>query len=484
MNDELDDFTSVLHDVVLPAAVPILPGLDLAAHFSVPADPGEATGAWFDAFRLDSGRVALVTGQVPGSGLSVVAATSGISAVVRAGLLCHEDVGDAIKLAAAHVSHSTALAGTSVVLAIVDLESRDLSWVSAGHPAPLVASVGQPSRELERDLGGPLGAGPAPEPHHQRLEPGDVILLTSHVEAHPEGSGRSLVDLLESSRREGDATATCAAYAEQVAHETDRGAVTVVAAEVGQTLPDVLEVLEVELPVDDNTTLLARRHLETWLETTGATPIDVLSLVHAAAELTANVVEHAHPPGEEPGTARLRAERRDDGAIVVDVVDHGRWRAPRGHVTADIGRGRGLAMAAGLVDDLVVTSGDDGTRARLVHRLTRPVQVDRAASTRPWEVAEPLVIVQTEGDSWRLSGVFGHDEVDQISYAISVASQARTRAIDLDLSEVSAISTGGLGLLSDLVRGGEGRAEVTLHARHGSAAQVELERAGITHRAS
>ncbi|WP_148616391.1 ATP-binding SpoIIE family protein phosphatase [Nocardioides rubriscoriae] len=483
-DDDLDEFTAALHDVVLPVSVPVLPGLDLAAHFSVPAEPGEATGAWFDVVRLRSGRVALSLGQVPGSGLAVVAAAGSVSAVLRAGLLCHEDVVEALRLATLYAEHSPGVAGTTAVVAVVDPATHELTYATAGHPGPLVAPAGAPARALDPTALDRLGSGAEPVAVRHRLHDGDVLLLSSQVEAVDTAqAGEGDLALLDRTRVPGDVSATCTAYAAALGEHQARGAVAVVAAEVSSTVHDALDL---DLVVDDSTSRAARGALGDWLEALGATPTDVLSLIHASAELVANAAEHAYAGGT-PGTVGLHASQSTDGEITVEVTDTGRWSAA---VVSDVSRGRGLAMAAGLVDDLLVTHDDQGTRARLRHRLTRPVLVDRVPADPARPADEPLVVERPALGVVRLSGALGHDEVDQLTYALLLASQGRTQALDVDLSEVTALSAGGLTLLGDLVRPdgapdpGSARAPVTLLARRGSVSQVELERAGIAHRAS
>lgn len=480
-DDELDEFTAALHDVVLPLGVPVLPGLALAGHFSVPADPGESTGAWFDVVQLRSGRLGLVMGQVPGSGPAAVAGASAVGAVLRAQLLCDEDVVSAVRTAALHAEHTPAATSTAVVVAVLDREAGRLVYATAGHPGPLVSSADGEVRDLPRTGTRPLGAEAEAVQSQVEIGVGDLVLLTSPVLGDP---GTDVAGIVSSTRVDGDTSASCEAYAAEVGRRQVRGAVSVVAAEVRE----VRQVpLELDLPADDETTRRARHELADWLSEVGASQTDVLSLVHATAELVTNAVEHAYS-GTGAGHVRLSATHTADGEVHVEVSDNGRWRDP---VVSDIGRGRGLAMAAGLVDHLVVTSDDQGTHARVHHRLTRPVLVDRTPLRPAWPAAQPLSIEQTAPGLVRLSGELGHDEVDQITYALLLASHGRTQALEIDLSDVTAVSVGGLGMLGDLVRVPDhetiddaGRAPVTLQARRGSVSQVELERAGIAHRAS
>ena len=481
MTDDIDDFTAALQDLVLPASVPVLPGIDLAARFSVPAAPGEATGAWFDVVVLRQGRVALTMGQVPGSGLAVVASAAAVSAVLRAGLLSNEDIEAALRLADAYAGDSPDVRGTSTVVVILDPSGGRLCYGTAGHSAPLVAGADGPAHRLPRTGTGPLGTGAPILAAELELAPGALLVLDSTTEA--DGTATAMADVLDRSRVVGDVSATCERFTELAEVDVVRGPLAVVLAEARAT--DVAD-LDLEVPLGEGATLRARREIEAWLGSLGVVAMDRLSLSHATTELVANAVEHAyaHNGGEPTAVARVTGHQDDTGEVVVEVIDHGQWRIPSDDVT----RGRGLAMASGLVDDLTVSRDADGTRARLRHRVSRSVPVDRVPLNSGWTSAEPLAVTHTALGSLRLSGVVGHDDLDEITYALLLASRGRTQPVDLDLTEVTDISTGGLRVLGELVRvptsDNADRAPVVLHVRRGSTPQAALERAGIDHRAS
>lgn len=481
MTDDIDDFTAALQDLVLPANVPVLPRIDLAARFSVPAAPGEATGAWFDVVVLSGGRVALTMGQVPGSGLAVVATAAAVSAVLRAGLLAHEDVEQAMRLADVYAAGSVDVRGTTAVIVLLDPGATVVSYATAGHSAPLVAPADGPAHRLPQTGHAPLGTGSPVVCAETALAPGALLVLDSTTEA--DGTAAVMADVLDRSRTAGDVTATCAQFTELAEVDVVRGPLAVVLAEARVAgVPD----LDIEVPLGDGATLGARRELESWLGSLGVVAMDRLSLSHATTELVANAVEHAYAhDGAGPApVARVTGHQDDTGQVVVEVIDHGQWRIPSDDVT----RGRGLAMASGLVDDLTVSSDDTGTRARLRHRVSRAVPVDRVPLRSSWPTVEPLAVTHTALGSLRLRGVVGHDDADEITYALLLASRGRTQPVDLDLTEVTDVSAGGLRVIEDLVRvspDDEGtRAAVTLHVRRDSAPQAALERAGIDHRAS
>ena len=70
-----------------------------------------------------------------------------------------------------------------------------------------------------------------------------------------------------------------------------------------------------------------------------------------------NAIEHAY--GTTAGAIDVRV-RRDGSALVVEIVDHGRWRPPRPE-----GRGHGLALMRGLAEAVAIDSRPSGTTVRL-----------------------------------------------------------------------------------------------------------------------
>ncbi len=58
---------AVLQRSLLPARLPVVPGLELAARY-VPAESGGVGGDWYDVFTLPSGWLCIVIGDVVGRG--------------------------------------------------------------------------------------------------------------------------------------------------------------------------------------------------------------------------------------------------------------------------------------------------------------------------------------------------------------------------------------------------------------------------------
>jgi hypothetical protein len=102
----------------------------------------------------------------------------------------------------------------TAVIAQLDLKAGRLSWVSAGHPPPLIIRDGLLSRTLTAPPAAPLGIpldGPPPGVAEESLEPGDLLLLYTDglTEArHPDGQMFTVLGLGEFIEREAAAGQT------------------------------------------------------------------------------------------------------------------------------------------------------------------------------------------------------------------------------------------------------------------------------------
>ena len=111
-----------------------------------------------------------------------------------------------------------------------------------------------------------------------------------------------------------------------------------------------------------------RDRLRRWLEDSGLSEPDLHEILIAAGEACSNVVEHS---GARPAAASPAASIRvtcDERRVHVVVTDCGRWKEPKAS-SGPGSRGRGRLMMAGLVDQVDIRTGPDGTTVELTkHR--------------------------------------------------------------------------------------------------------------------
>jgi anti-sigma regulatory factor (Ser/Thr protein kinase) len=470
--DDIELVTS-LHTVVQPAGVPVLPLVDLDGVFCVPSDATEPAGTWFDVVVLPDDRVALVVGEVPGIGLTAAVTAAQVRAVIRAGLRHHVNVAEALQLADVHAEDAPEARGSSALIALVDPDRATVTYATAGHAPPLLLPAQGPVEPLSGTGGGLLGTGtgtgfgPATRP----LAPGDVVLLASAV---------------------GQRSAPLALpVGVSIFDDLDRVVDSLLPGMAGDDTLSLVAVrlrespqreLQLRWQRDDDPVRRAREELSGWLAELRASAMDQMSIIHAAAELVTNAVEHGG--SEDDGQVDLHGRLGSDGVVRIEVLDHGTWREPSG----DLERGRGLAMAAGLVDHLGVSIDPSGTRALLQHRLSRPVAIDASRpGGRSGVTTRQVQVEHTSPHVVALRGGFGHDDVDRVAAEILVASRGGTIGLSLDLTEVSELSTSAVRLLVDLTSVnravGMFTADIDVSSSAGSTTQRSLEIAGVPHRA-
>ena len=102
----------------------------------------------------------------------------------------------------------------TALIAELDLDTGRLTWISAGHPPPLLIRGGRRARTLATQPAPPLGvdfAGDGPSVAEEPLEPGDLLLLYTDgmTEARgPDGSMFAVDGLSEFIEREASAGQT------------------------------------------------------------------------------------------------------------------------------------------------------------------------------------------------------------------------------------------------------------------------------------
>jgi hypothetical protein len=130
----------------------------------------------------------------------------------------------------------------TAVIAQLDLEMGRLTWISAGHPPPLIVRDGRLARTLSAPPATPLGIplrGPRPVLAEESLEPGDLLLLYTDglTEArHPDGEMFTVAGLAEFIEREAAAGQTAPETLRRLRH-------AIVDRQPGQLKDDATAVL-------------------------------------------------------------------------------------------------------------------------------------------------------------------------------------------------------------------------------------------------
>ncbi|GGN68539.1 hypothetical protein GCM10010112_32990 [Actinoplanes lobatus] len=485
------DVINALQRELLPAGLPVLPGLQVAASYLLADADTAAGGDWFDVVARPDGRVALVVGDVVGHGVTASGVMGQLRAVLQERLDAGAGISEALAAADRFAGRVRAAYAATVCLAVLDAGTGELSYCTAGHPAPLLIPAGRDARYLPGTWGVPLGTGGTFPVRTERLAEGDLLLLYTDGILERPGNGRdgTLDSAVELAHVAADAAAGRAlrdpeTAAERVCTQTlellvraggHADDITLLAA---QRVPAVPE-LTIDLPAEAAALRGVRSRLAAWLAEVGAAEHDVFALQHAVGELTTNAIEHGYEFGRD--VVEIRAGLDRTGTVEVTVTDHGGWQVPQRQPA----RGRGLALTAQLVRSLRVEPGADGTVVTVRHPLARParllVRFDEAAVVVPH--ATELTIAELPGGveaRVRLDGPVDAASAQQVRQELLRRSRGGTVPMTVDLSGVSHLASAGVSALHQVAESHhDEKAPLVLVAATGSPAQRILDLVGL-----
>ncbi|TFV55859.1 PAS domain S-box protein [Mycobacterium sp. PS03-16] len=480
----LRNSAQVMQKALLAAAVPVLPGVDIAAEYLVATEDTAAGGDWFDAIPVPGG-VVLVVGDVVGHGIEAAAAMAQLRAAVRMAVLSGREISETLRDVDAFSGHVPGGRYATLCVGRLDAEAGTFEYCTAGHPPPLrITAAGQP-QFLPASGDAPLGRDSAWHARTERVDPGDVILLYS--DGIIERPGRELSSSsAEFARLAAGILAggglpldglrpverLCGQTIELLLRETGYGDDVTLLAAQHRAAPAKLAL---ELPADPHAGAAVRAALREWLAALGADDADVVLVEHAVSEYVDNSAEHAYADGSS-GTLTVDGVLDGDGHVRITVTDRGRWqergRRPRN-------RGRGLRMAEALVTHTSVVHDDRGTVATATHRLERPARIvtdqHRVFPRRPTAAEFAFAMDVDDVGGIALCGDVGTVDADRVATTIAAVSRAGTRPVRIDLQDVTHLGSTALGVLADaLDRAAQNHTECTLLARPGSAAHRVL----------
>jgi sigma-B regulation protein RsbU (phosphoserine phosphatase) len=176
-----------LQQALIPAEPPPIAQIEVATRFRPAGDGTQVGGDFYDVFQLPDGDWVVVVGDVCGKGAAAAVVTALVRYSLRAAVMDHERLADAL----AHLNTVMLHSGTDrfCTVLIVRFRRTDEAWElrvsSAGHPLPLLRGVDG----AVRTVGEPgTVAGVIPDPRFvevtQRLHPGEILLL--HTDGLPD----------------------------------------------------------------------------------------------------------------------------------------------------------------------------------------------------------------------------------------------------------------------------------------------------------
>ena len=326
----------------------------------LPATRGVHVGGdWYDILDRPDGSVAFAVGDIAGHGLQAAAAMGQVRSAWRALALSTTEP-SAILASLERFATSVEGAFFSTILTmLLDPDTNELRYATAGHPPALVIDPDGSTRFLEGGRSVPLGL-PFDMPRaqaHERLRPGSILVLYTDglVERRDESLDRGLERLADTAARAtGESLEDLSdALLDLVADERHDDVALLV---IGSRRPS--REFRRSFPATANELSPLRADLRAWLERSGMPVETVDDVVLACTEAASNAIEHAYIG--RIGDVHVSAERQN-GVLELSVSDDGRWRNPR----PDDARGRGLELVRALVRDVDVEQGEAGTTVRM-----------------------------------------------------------------------------------------------------------------------
>ena len=352
----------VLQRSLLPARLPVVPGLEMAARY-VPAENGGVSGDWYDVFALPSGWLCVVIGDVVGRGLVAADVMGRLRSVLRGYALLGGDPAEVLGRLDQQVQHFDPETMATVLLAMFEPSFGRLHLSSAGHPPPVLALPGQPAVLLDVPSDHPVGVPGGLRRRATTINVPPGALLCFYTDGLVESRNTSLnvgLDRLCGSVVAGPVDSVCAEIMARLVGDDPAGDDVAILALRRQDSGEIgpLDLVMPALPWSLRDIRFAVRR---WLSAVGAAPRTVADLLVAVGEASTNAVEHAYGPGGGTVSVHLELQMPD---VLATVRDTGRWRPPRGE-----NRGRGTMFMRNCSDDLRIDHGPTGTNVVIRRRL-------------------------------------------------------------------------------------------------------------------
>ena len=339
---------------LLPAALPVVAGLEVAARY-LPGQHGtEVGGDWYDLFTLADGRVALVVGDVVGRGLRAAARMGTIRTALRAYALEASAPSEALSRLDRFVALQEPVEFTTVLVAFVDPEAGDVRLASAGHlPPVLVDDDG--ARPLEVPPDPPVGMASEPRRDlavHLAADASLIAFTDGLVEDRAAGLEPGMRRLCELARPGDAARVVVDRLVDGLVSREGGDDVAILAARrVGARL-------ERTFASEVSAVAVARHEVVAFASARGASEGVLRDVALAVSEACTNVVVHAYrdQPADATGPMHVRAWV-DGDALEVSIADEGCGVRPRGDSP---GVGLGLGIIARTTDAFEVRDAPEG----------------------------------------------------------------------------------------------------------------------------
>jgi sigma-B regulation protein RsbU (phosphoserine phosphatase) len=145
---------------LLPTALPVIGGLDLAARYVTGS--GTVGGDWYDVFILPDGRLGVVVGDVAGSGLEAAVIMGRMRSALRAYVLETADPATALRMLDRKIQYFEPDAMATMLYGLYTPGTGEFVVSSAGQIPPVLAAPGRRAGLLPVQPDPPIGTADDP----------------------------------------------------------------------------------------------------------------------------------------------------------------------------------------------------------------------------------------------------------------------------------------------------------------------------------
>ena len=341
------------------------PPVGFAVRYEPAVSPLEIGGDWYDVLAVGDHQIGIIVGDCVGSGLAAAAVMGQLRSSARVLLVNGVGPGrllDELDSAAALIAGAYC---TTVFVGIVDTDTGQMTYSSAGHIPALLAVPDAPPETLTGATSVPLAVqktGPRPQAS-KFLSPSSTLMLYTDglVERREQlidngirHAGEVLADTIESS-----ADVVADAVLKRLAPEDGFDDDVAIVVYRRPPAPLKIDVLATPDLLSD-----IRGRIAGWLQASGIPDELAGDIVLVVNEACTNSIEHAYR-AMAAGRMVVCAEARGRG-ISIRITDFGSWKLPDANPRT---RGRGVPLMRAVSGDVTLDGTSTGTTVTMNFEL-------------------------------------------------------------------------------------------------------------------
>ncbi len=353
-----------LQQALLPDPAFTHPMIATAARY-VPADDTLRVGGdWYDAFVLPTGRIGLAVGDVVGHGLAAAAEMGALRVALHALAHYTDAPGQLLERVDTFAKGPSGTSFATAFFGNLDVDTGQLRYALAGHPAPLLVTPSGRTVWLEGGRSVPLCS--VDNPHRPEaavvLEPGSVLIMYTDglVERRRKSIDEGFARLEEIAVREKDSSVEriCDCLVSEMTGEADSADDVVVLC---IRYAPAASTFSRQFPAQPGELALLRSAVREWMSDEEIDESQRFNLLLTLGEACSNAIEHAYRD-TGPGVINVKISAAASGDLLVRVDDQGSWWSH----AQDARRGRGTSIMRTLARDFERHSNSEGTKVRMI----------------------------------------------------------------------------------------------------------------------